>query len=143
MNDLYIDFLAEELLKEKLVIFVGAGASIDSNLPSWNTLIQAFAKELKLKEGELSDDEILDIPEEYYKIFGKVPFYDILDKIFNKEFSPNSIHEILEKLEINYIITTNFDTLIEKKLNKSYEYDVIKKDEDLAHSSRNKMIICN
>lgn len=141
MNDLYIDFLAEELLKEKLVIFVGAGASIDSNLPSWNTLIQAFAKELKLKEGELSDDEILDIPEEYYKIFGKVPFYDILDKIFNKEFSPNSIHEILEKLEINYIITTNFDTLIEKKLNKSYEYDVIKKDEDLAHSSRNKMII--
>ena len=114
MNDLYIDFLAEELLKEKLVIFVGAGASIDSNLPSWNTLIQAFAKELKLKEGELSDDEILDIPEEYYKIFGKVPFYDILDKIFNKEFSPNSIHEILEKLEINYIITTNFDTLIEK-----------------------------
>lgn len=141
MNDLYIDFLAEELLKEKLVIFVGAGASIDSNLPSWNTLIQAFAKELKLKEGKLSDDEILDIPEEYYKIFGKVPFYDILDKIFNKEFSPNSIHEILEKLEINYIITTNFDTLIEKKLNKSYEYDVIKKDEDLAHSSRNKMII--
>lgn len=34
MNNQYIDFLAKELIREKLVIFVGPRVSIDSKLPS-------------------------------------------------------------------------------------------------------------
>lgn len=34
LNNQYIDFLVKELIKEKLVILVGIGASIDSKLPS-------------------------------------------------------------------------------------------------------------
>lgn len=141
MNELYIDFLARELVKDKLIIFVGAGVSINSKLPSWNKLVEAFAKELNLEKEQFTSEEIFEIPEKYYSILGKVPFYRVLENIFKKEFEPNSIHEALEKLEFNYIITTNFDTLIENKLNENYEYDVIKKDEDLAHSSKTKMII--
>lgn len=84
-NQEYIDVLAEELDREKLVIFIGAGVSIGSNLPSWN--------------------------------------------------------ELIKKLDPKYIITTNYDILIEEKLNEVYSYDVIIKEEDLAYSQSNKMII--
>lgn len=141
MNKLYIDFLAKELISNKLIIFVGAGASIDSKLPTWNDLIRNFSKELGLEKKELDNEELLDIPEKYYKKFGKVPYYRILEDIFKKEFQPNSIHKALEKLEVNYVITTNFDTLIEDVLNENYDYDIVKKDEDLAHTSSSKMII--
>lgn len=141
MNKLYIDFLAKELISNKLIIFVGAGASTDSKLPTWNDLIKNFSKELGSDKEKLDYDERLDIPEEYYKKFGKVPYYRILEDIFKKEFKPNSIHKALEKLEVNYVITTNFDTLIEDALNENYDYDIVKKDEDLAHTSSSKMII--
>lgn len=141
MNQMYIDFLAKELINNKLIVFVGAGASIDSKLPTWNNLIKIFSKELNSTKEEFNYDELLDIPEEYYKNFGKVPYYRILEDVFKKEFQPNSIHKALEKLEVNYVITTNFDTLIEDALNESYDYDIVKKDEDLAHTFSSKMII--
>lgn len=141
MNNQYIEFLAKELIRNKLVIFVGAGASIDSKLPSWNELVRKFAKELEIDKKWFSPEETLDIPETYYKKFGKVPYYEILDEIFSKKFEPNLIHEALNKLEVNYLITTNYDTLIEDKINENYDYDIVKKDEDLAHTSKRKMII--
>lgn len=39
LNNQYIDFLVKELIKEKLVILAGIGVSIDSKLPSWNSLL--------------------------------------------------------------------------------------------------------
>lgn len=141
MNNQYIDFLAKELIREKLVIFVGAGVSIDSKLPSWNGLVRKFAKELGMDKEWFTTEETLAIPEIYYKKFGKVPYYEILDEIFCKEYEPNLIHEALEKLGVNYLITTNYDTLIEDKINEGYDYDIVKKDEDLAHTSKGKMII--
>lgn len=141
MNKQYIDFLAKELIREKLIIFVGAGASIDSKLPSWNGLVRKFAQELGIDKEWFNVDETLVIPEIYYKRFGKVPYYEILEEIFSKKYEPNSIHKALEKLNVNYLITTNFDALIEETVNENYDYDIIKKDEDLAHSSKSKMII--
>ena len=141
MNKTYIDFLAKELINNKLVLFVGAGASIDSNLPNWNDLIKVFAKDLGYTKDNFTSEEFLSIPEEYYEKLGKVPFYSILESIFKKNFKPNSIHEAIEKMKVNYIITTNFDTLVEDQLNEDYDYDIIKKDEDLAHTSKSKMII--
>ena len=141
MNKTYIDFLAKELINNKLVLLVGAGASIDSNLPNWNDLIKVFAKDLGYTKDNFTSEEFLSIPEEYYEKLGKVPFYSILESIFKKNFKPNSIHEAIEKMKVNYIITTNFDTLVEDQLNEDYDYDIIKKDEDLAHTSKSKMII--
>lgn len=140
-NEQYIDFLGEELFAGKLVVFVGAGASIDSELPSWSGLVNEFAKKQGKQKKNFTSEELLVIPEAYYKKFGKIPYYKVLNDVFSKEYQPNSIHKELAKLEVNYLITTNFDSLIEDEVNKSYDYDVIKKDEDLAHSIRNKMII--
>lgn len=108
MNEKYIDFLAEELQNQKLVIFVGAGVSMNSDLPSWSSLVKCYAEYMGIKKD-------------------------------NHE--PNFIHKALSKLNLDYIITTNYDNLIESELNESNEYDLVTKDEELAYSKSKKMII--
>ena len=132
-----IELLAKELEKEKLIIFVGAGVSKNSGLPNWNELIKEYAKELGIKKENFKSDEILKIPEKYFKKFGEIKYYKILSRIFSKHYEPNSIHEALKKMNLNYIVTTNYDNLIEDKIN-SY---VVSEDTDLPHHNTNTMVI--
>ena len=132
-----IELLAKELEKEKLIIFVGAGVSKNSGLPNWNELIKEYAKELGNKKENFKSDEILKIPEKYFKKFGETKYYEILNKIFSEKYEPNSIHEVLKKMNLNYIVTTNYDNLIETKIN-SY---VVSEDTDLPHHNTNTMVI--
>ena len=132
-----IELLAKELEKEKLIIFVGAGVSKNSGLPNWNELIKEYAKELGIKKENFKSDEILKIPEKYFKKFGEIKYYKILNKIFSGKYEPNSIHEVLKKMNLNYIVTTNYDNLIETKIN-SY---VVSEDTDLPHYNTNTMVI--
>lgn len=141
MNGKYIDFLAQELEKNKLVIFVGAGVSMNSGLPNWKNLVKKFANGLGIEKENYTSEEFLEIPEIYYNTFGKIRYYEILETEFNNSYLPNSVHDTLKKLDLNYVITTNYDNLIEDSLNKEKKYDIIKKEEELAYSKSNKMII--
>lgn len=141
MNDKYIDFLAEELQNQKLVIFVGAGVSMNSGLPSWGSLVKIYAEYMGIEKEDYNPEEMLEIPEKFYNHFGKIKYYDILEKNFKSNHEPNFIHKDLNRLNLDYIITTNYDNLIEAELNESNEYDVITKDEELAYSKSKKMII--
>ena len=132
-----IELLAKELEKEKLIIFVGAGVSKNSGLPNWNELIKEYAKELGNKKENFKSDEILKIPQKYFEKFGEIKYYEILNKIFSGKYEPNSIHEVLKKMNLNYIVTTNYDNLIETKIN-SY---VVSEDTDLPHYNTNTMVI--
>lgn len=141
-----IEVLAEELRDGKLIIFVGAGVSMNSKLPSWNELIRDYAEKLgMIKENEqrsFNGEETLEIPEIYYDKFGKIKYYEILEKRFNaREYSPNSIHKTLKKMNLNYIITTNYDKLIEDEFENKKIYDIITKDNELPYSKTNKAII--
>lgn len=141
-----IEVLAEELRDGKLIIFVGAGVSMNSKLPSWNELIRDYAEKLgMIKENEqrsFNGEETLEIPEIYYDKFGKIKYYEILEKRFNaREYSPNSIHKTLKKMNLNYIIITNYDKLIEDEFENKKIYDIITKDNELPYSKTNKAII--
>ena len=50
--------LSLALNREKLVIFVGAGVSKNSGLPTWGQIVQAFAKEIGYcTKGRLATEE--------------------------------------------------------------------------------------
>lgn len=121
MNDKYIDFLAEELQNQKLVIFVGAGVSMNSGLPSWGSLVKIYAEYMGIEKENYNPEEMLEIPEKFYNHFGKIKYYDILEKNFKSNHEPNFIHKDLNRLNLDYIITTNYDNLIEAELNESNE----------------------
>lgn len=141
LNKQYIKFLAKQLDRDKLIIFVGAGVSMNSGLPNWEQLVEPMVKELDLGEEGINQEDILKIPEMYYKTFEKNYYYECLNEIFSGVYFPNDIHKELKEMNLPCVITTNYDTLLEEELNEAYDYDVIKRDEDLAQSTKTKMII--
>lgn len=131
-----IRFLAEELEKEKLVVFVGAGVSKNSGLPEWEELIKDYADYRGIKE--FTSKQFLTIPEEVFERYGSLKYYEIAEKRFLGKYVPNSIHRILKKMKLTYIITTNYDTLIEEEIK---NLQIVSKDEDLPYTNSNRMLI--
>ena len=131
-----IRFLAEELEKGKLVVFVGAGVSKNSGLPEWEELIKDYADYRGIKE--FASKQFLTIPEEVFERYGSLKYYEIAEKRFLGKYFPNSIHRILKKMDLTYIITTNYDTLIEDKIK---NLQIVSKDEDLPYTNSNRMLI--
>ena len=131
-----IRFLAEELEKGKLVVFVGAGVSKNSGLPDWKELIKDYAEYRGIKE--FTSKQFLTIPEEVFERYGSLKYYEIAEKRFLGKYVPNSIHRILKKMKLTYIITTNYDTLIEEEIK---NLQIVSKDEDLPYTNSNRMLI--
>ena len=131
-----IRFLAEELEKGKLVVFVGAGVSKNSGLPDWKELIKDYAEYRGIKE--FTSKEYLTIPEEVFERYGSLKYYEIAEKRFSGKYFPNSIHRILKEMDLTYIITTNYDTLIEDEIK---NLQIVSKDEDLPYTNSNRMLI--
>lgn len=131
--------------EDKLIIFVGAGISKNSDLPDWDRLIKVFVNKLNypIKEGkELSYDEYLKVPQYYYNIFGDEEYKKVIREELDVEREPNDIHELIFKLDPKHIITTNYDRLLEETvIEQRMLFDVISKDKDLLDSKKSKYII--
>lgn len=129
----------------KLVVFVGAGVSANSNLPSWSLLIKEFADELgvKYESDNNSIDYYLKIPQYYYLERGQKEYYDLIDRKINSvQGRPNDINRIIFELNPSTIITTNFDELLEMTVKEQgLFYTTIKQDKDLPYCINDKLII--
>lgn len=142
--------IRKALDNNKLVIFVGAGVSANSNLPTWAELINIMAKELDYPvnvsksediEYKYSNDEYIKIPQ---FLFDKDEnkYLQILDSQLNIYTEPNSLNKLILQLLPNHIITTNYDKLIENAddVNVS-QYQVISSDKDLLINQKEHYII--
>ena len=127
-----------------LILFVGAGVSANSNLPNWGELINSFSTELKTVGNDIEQEDYLKVAQYYYNIFGKNRYLAKIDEIFADESKaiPNELHECIAKINPSHIITTNFDTLLEKQFSKSIsKYNVISKDIDIPYAQSEKYLI--
>ncbi|HFD2039371.1 TPA: SIR2 family protein [Clostridium perfringens] len=131
--------------EDKLIIFVGAGISKNSNLPDWEQLIKVFVNKLNYpvkEEDKLSSDEYLKIPQYYYNIHGKEEYKKLIKEELDVGGQPNDIHKLIFKLNPKHIITTNYDRLLENTIiEQRMLFDVISKDKDLLDSKKSKYII--
>lgn len=122
-----------------LSVFAGAGVSIDSNLPSWNELIDKIRK--KLGDIESKDDNLV-VAEKFYIRFGKADYYKNLKEFIPDYTKPNDIHEAIVNLNIKNIITTNWDNLFEQAVYDNGRYfDIIKQDEDMRSAKGHAKLI--
>ena len=123
----------------KLTIFVGAGVSKSSNLPSWGDLIDKIKTELSISN---SESDYLKIAQLYYLSCGETVYYQRIKEFFPENIEPTIIQKLIFDLKPANIITTNWDILLEKTTqDNGYIYDVISKDEHLVQSEIENHII--
>ena len=76
----------------KLSVFVGAGVSMLSGLPSWGDVIKSMLKEmpdLKYEENKLSSDDYLRIAQIYFNTFGEEKYKEKVKGSFKEDCTPN------------------------------------------------------
>lgn len=118
--------LLDAFRKGKCGIFVGAGASIPSGLPDWNGLLKELVKKARSQPS---------IDPKMIKDFGKLlkdkskhlmlastlreelgtEFEKHIESCFNDDSrKPSKVHKLIAELSPTFVITTNYDSLIER-----------------------------
>lgn len=127
-----IEDLSMALNRKRLVIFVGAGVSKNSGLPTWGQMVQAFAKEIGYEmDGRLATEEYIRIPQYYYcmdESEGHSSYYNLIKSLIPEDIQPNLLDYLIVSLHPKHIVTTNFDTLLDQVAG---GYRVIREDRDL------------
>lgn len=117
--------------ENRLVIFVGAGVSMNSSVPSWNQLINRMKAELPNEFSE--ETNALKIAQIYKDSRGHKEYMDkVKDILLYNKAVPNPLHKSILALNPCHIITTNYDDLIEQELSKEFlQYHIIREDKDI------------
>ena len=127
--------LFEAYKQGKCGVFVGAGLSRGAGLPDWagllRSLIDKAEADYSIPKGkaddcrQLADDpgKFLMLAQEMKEILG-VEFKSVIEDVFGQDdLQPTQAHELLTSLVLNkFIITTNYDMLIEKAFAKKEQY---------------------
>lgn len=127
--------------ENRLVIFVGAGVSMNSSVPSWNQLINRMKAELPNEFSEETD--ALKIAQIYKDSRGHKEYMDKVKEIllYNKAV-PNPLHKSILALNPCHIITTNYDDLIEQELSKEFlQYHIIREDKDIPQMTNSNTLV--
>lgn len=129
----------------KLSVFVGAGVSMLSGLPSWSDLIKLMLKEmpnLKYEEDKLSSDDYLKIAQMYFNTFGEEKYKEKVKESFKEDCTPNKIHDMIYALHPNHILTTNYDNLLEQEAVKvGRNFSVINADNAVSSAPSSSYIV--
>ena len=117
--------------ENRLVVFVGAGVSRNSGIPTWNELIKTMKSELPDKLA--NDMDALKVAQLYKDARGHKEYMDKVKEVllYNKAV-PNPLHKRIIELNPCHIVTTNYDDLIEQELlNEFIQYTVVREDKDI------------
>lgn len=149
----------------QLVIFVGAGVSANSNIPSWKNLVREIAEEIKYcrctscasrgsescipekcsSKYDFTSEELIRIPEYFFQMDNSEEhkhYFETIKRILQADQQSNPIDEEILLILPHHIITTNFDHLLENtsSINKTF-YTVVSDDKSLISNSNEKYII--
>lgn len=135
-----IQIIKNAINANKLVVFAGAGISVDAKVPTWTKLIDKIKNELDLPEDER---DFLKIAQIYFNDRSEKEYVEkVRDILGYKKQRYNEIHEEIFELSPEHIFTTNFDDLLEQVISKnSLPYSIIREDKDLPYSSNTKLLL--
>lgn len=119
-------------------VMVGAGFSrcsaktgdVSKKMPLWAD----FSKIIKAQMGSTGTDP-LRIAEEYAAYFGRQALNDLIRKEVNdSSWDPGDLHELLLKLPWTEVLSTNWDSLLERSSKEFHDrfYSIVHRQEDLS-----------
>jgi hypothetical protein len=119
--------IGEELANGNVVLFAGAGLSFNApskdggvnRMPGWNDMAKVLLDRL---ESDIKDKwDVLKIADYYQTAFGRSVLVEkIVEAVRDDQHVPGRVHQCLAQLNFREIITTNYDTLIERAFRSLY-----------------------
>lgn len=109
----FIRSFGDKALNQEAALFVGAGVSRSAGFVDWKELLATAAEELDLDIGK--EHDLLALAQ--YHVNGRTGRGEVnqqLIEAFTREATSTEIHEILARLPIDTVWTTNYDQLIER-----------------------------
>jgi len=123
-------------------MFIGAGMSRSSGFVDWRGLLSVCAAELNLDINQ--EQDLVAVAQYYLNRRGRdrSRLNQILKDEFDKEVTASENHQLIGKLPVSTIWTTNFDNLIEDSLKKAgRKVDVKSRDQDIAITTRGRDVV--
>lgn len=120
------DELREDVAKDRCAVFVGAGLSVGAGYPTWESLLVMLIERGRTKDmiDDQKKDELeamvgtpgkwLMVAQELMDAYEEGPFHNELSAIFDEvAASPTDAHKTITQIEFSFVVTTNYDQLIE------------------------------
>lgn len=115
--------LIEKMCNNDVALFIGAGLSMQAGFPSWNSLLEQMIIWSEKNDNRIDKDDLLRllekgeyllVAEEIREQLSNTLFETFMRQIFQDSSKKiTDVHRILTKLPVNYILTTNYDILLE------------------------------
>lgn len=114
-------------------LFVGAGISRGSGLPSWLDLLKSTAKS-RLGIELTRDDDLPMIAQALvnYSSGNRGPLIHEMTRQLRKPVELNKYHQALARMNVATLWTTNYDTLLERAFSPYYSLDIKVTDADMS-----------
>ncbi|SOE63191.1 SIR2-like domain-containing protein [Burkholderia sp. D7] len=134
----------QDAQRQGAAIMIGAGFSRGASkhadgtrkLPLWRGFARRLATELDENDEMLPFADPLRLAEEYRSYFGNAALSDLIrQEIDDEALQPGPLHNDLLGLPWSEVMTTNWDTLLERAASRIHTpvYGVVTKQSDLAH----------
>jgi len=111
-----LDALSDLIRQEKVILWVGSGFSSYAGYPSSSYLRNIIIEKLRRSGDapELQSDSLKEAADHYVAVNGRDSLIDILREYYGAAPQRSEVHEKLALINrIKYIITTNYDPLLE------------------------------
>ena len=131
--DTAIQELNDAKQAENIAVFIGAGISkfVEPKYPIWNEVTAKLKNELP----NCTINDALDIAQAYSDQFGGTRLAETVSSLFPDCSSNIDFYHELLKCRPKYLITTNWDNMLQKTIeSEAYMYDTIADDKELMDS---------
>jgi len=110
----FVTKYAESLVRGRAALFIGAGLSAGAGYPDWRTLLEEMAIELKLDLNQ--EHNFPEVAQFYIAKCGdhRDGIARIVKKHFSRQVEVPAVHQVLARLNVGQVWTTNYDKLIER-----------------------------
>lgn len=128
-----INELHDSIINENFTIFMGAGVSkhVNSNYPVWSGVTQKLKNELNF----CFTNDALKVAQKYENKYGYEKLKETVNSLFPETTTNQSFYNELLKTRPTYLISTNWDNMLQNYIHSSLEmYDVIADDSELMNS---------
>lgn len=135
-----IKVLKDAISNRKLVVFAGAGISVDAGVPAWGKLIDEFKKDISVPD---SENDYLKVAQMYYNERQEKEYIDKIRNVLGANNAIfNGIHRGIFDLKPEHVITTNYDDLLEQVVSaEALPYSIVRDDRDFPYSFGSNLLV--